>query len=277
MIPFWKIIPGGNPTILVHEKDVPPEKRSAVSNALMSPFSAHAEQVGFVDHAERRITMMGGEFCVNAVRAFAVLLAEEDMRNNAGKNCYMGHVLCSGAEDPVQIRVEPRGNGMYYSQACLLFKDLPVPHSLGGGAHLVRVPGISHVIEATGFPESPALYCSAQRKANGLDEECAVGHLWLSPCADPSGMDCDCSLTPLVWVRGTATLCPETACGSGTLAAALHLRRQTGKNSFRIMQPSGYALDVSFERCARGWEAWIGGMAWIAVRGTAALPASSLT
>lgn len=41
-----------------------------------------------------------------------------------------------------------------------------------------------------------------------------------------------------MWVRNTKTLYAETACASGTLAAAYYLYLRTGQTNFTITQPS---------------------------------------
>ena len=272
MIPFWKVIPGGNPTLLLLSQDVPPEKHAVTANALMSATSVYAEQAGFVDFEQQSITMMGGEFCVNAVRAFAVLLAEKSILPSTGRDYCSGIIKCSGMEQPVEVQVQKLPNGIFFSRACLRFADLPAFRSLRDGSMLTRIPGITHIIEAGSIPQNAESFCAEQRRQNGLVGEEAVGHLWLSPCRAAQDGRYECSLFPIIWVRETSTLCQETACGSGSLAAALYLRKMHGCNMFRIMQPSGYALDVSFEQDAGSFKAWIGGPAWTATQGVAALP-----
>ena len=67
--------PGGNTTLFF-----PLEGRSAAEQARLArlaldPQNLGGEQAGFVDPRERRLRMAGGEFCVNASRAFGALLA----------------------------------------------------------------------------------------------------------------------------------------------------------------------------------------------------------
>lgn len=52
------------------------------------------------------------------------------------------------------------------------------------------------------------------------------------------------SIDPVVWVRDIQTLFYETACASGTTAAAIveTLKRKRNINSFPILQPSGASL-----------------------------------
>ncbi len=71
--------PCGNTTILVRESSLSPADRARVAAEIIAPGHLEAEQAGYVDTAAPvpRLDMMGGEFCVNATRAFAALLAEE--------------------------------------------------------------------------------------------------------------------------------------------------------------------------------------------------------
>lgn len=79
VLPFTKYSPCGNTTILVREASLSPADRARVAAEIIAPGHLEAEQAGYVDTAAPvpRLDMMGGEFCVNATRAFAALLAEE--------------------------------------------------------------------------------------------------------------------------------------------------------------------------------------------------------
>lgn len=75
---FSKLIPGGNPTIILHEPALSPESLALIAGECMSSMHIQAEQVGALYVKERsvpRLEMMGGEFCVNATRAAGMLLA----------------------------------------------------------------------------------------------------------------------------------------------------------------------------------------------------------
>jgi hypothetical protein len=79
---FSKLVPGGNPTLVLHDPDLSGGSLAEVAARLMSPLHVHAEQVGALYSAVAgqygglpRLVMMGGEFCVNAARCAAMLLA----------------------------------------------------------------------------------------------------------------------------------------------------------------------------------------------------------
>jgi diaminopimelate epimerase len=69
-------------------------------------------------------------------------------------------------------------------------------------------------------------------------------------------------------VKKTRSLCRESACGSGSLACALALRRDGGPSVFSIRQPGGECLDVRFAGDPDGWPlAWVNGPVRMVARG----------
>ncbi len=271
MLPFWKIIPGGNPTLLFRSSDVPEPMRVDLADAAMSPMHIGAEQVGFIDAENCRLDMMGGEFCVNASRAFSLLLAKCGKLRDGPGHCMEGDIHVSGCERPLNVRVRKQNKDIWRSDICLGFSSFPTPVPLKDGSFLIKLPGIAHVIEICALPENIPDFCRTQRERNGLGDFEAVGHIWIESIqtANPCAMQKNPSLriTPIVWVRATDTLCRETACGSGTLAAAIYLMQRSSGRIFRMEQPSGSILDVRFHNSHNGWDAWVGGPAWEAAQG----------
>lgn len=264
---FWKITPGGNPTILLRSEDVPPEKRAAVANAVMSGQHLCAEQVGYVRfEGTPRLDMMGGEFCLNATRSFAVLLAEKGLLAHDEDGMF-GNVEVSGVPDEVSVRVSFPENALPFAEACLHLPSLPEPERMDG-ATLIRVPGIAHIIQTGPMPspeELPA-FCERQRKICHVADEDAVGHLWLK-CEQNLFEEQEAELFPVVWVRATGSLFRESACGSGTLASALAFHALHGTLRCRIVQPSGCTLSVRLEHRPDGWDVWVGGPVRMTARG----------
>jgi len=263
---FWKVTPGGNPTILLKAEDIPSEQRASVANAVMSSQHIGGEQVGYVRlEGIPRLDMMGGEFCLNATRAFASVLDELGLleRNGAISS---GLVEVSGVSEKVAVRVTHTENSLPFAEACLHFDELPAPEHISDGLCLVRVPGIAHIVQS-GTPAPYNLeegqlldFCSHQRTELGLENEDAVGHLWLSSGKSQANSDAvSLTLDPVVWVRETKTLCFESACGSGTLACSLAEHAKSGATCFDIVQPSGMALAVRIEHSDSGFDVWVGG------------------
>ena len=169
---FWKITPGGNPTILLRSEDVPPEKRASVANAVMSGQHLGAEQVGYVRfEGTPRLDMMGGEFCLNATRSFAVLLAEKGLLAHDEDGMF-GNVEVSGVPDEVSVRVSFPEKALPFAEACLHLPSLPEPERMDD-AMLIRVPGIAHIIQTGPMPSPEALpaFCERQRKICRVADE----------------------------------------------------------------------------------------------------------
>lgn len=260
---FYKASPGGNATILVLDP-VPAGRRPELSRRLMDANHLQAEQVGFLDLEARpvRLDMMGGEFCGNACRVAAAVMAREGAGLAAEGAELRGELSVSGVERPVGLRV--------VGEDCWV--DMPLPEAGSGhpiaelapGMGLVRLPGITHLCldeELHPFPEDFAGAASALRARFGLDAE-AVGCVWYAsgPCR---------AIKPVVWVRSTGSTHYETGCGSGSLALALWLGRgQNFPTEFSVLQPSGCGIGVRVEP---GGPAWIYGPVTLVARGEAFL------
>lgn len=251
MVKFWKITPGGNPTVLLQADAVASALHARAAAEIMDSGHLGADQVGFFARSgclTPRLDMMGGEFCLNATRAFAALLARQGDLPSLGPDLWSGQVEVSGAEGPVDVRVRriptESGQADWTAAAGVELNALPQPSPMQDGACLIRVPGITHILlENVPPPAADALpaACAELRTRFNLEDEAAVGCLWLNTVAEPP------VLCPVVWVRATKTLCAESACGSGTLACALAIRARSGGNSLAIRQPSGDILTVCFE------------------------------
>lgn len=262
MYSFWKFTPGGNPTILLKAEDVPPEKRASVANAVMDAQHIGAEQTGYVRfEGKPRLHMMGGEFCLNATRSFAVLLAEKGLLHPEDDSL-VGRVEVSGVDEDVAVRVFSRNGDLPFAEACLHFRRLPEPEHIPGNLTLIRVPGIAHIIQQ-GQPPCPGelpSFCEQQRRLCGVNHEEAAGHLWISfPDENPDAETETLTLRPVVWVRDTNSLCSESACGSGTLACALAMHAKGGALRYLVRQPSGCRLSVRMQKNDDGWDIWVGG------------------
>ena len=334
-IKFYKVSPGGNTTILLDATQVQPEFRPACSNIVMHSLHLEAEQVGFIDWPEKteelekfnkstnpnksawasekntsfahsqnlpRLSMMGGEFCGNACRSYAGVLALE-----SGKPLpWRGEISTSGIKTPLSCFVQ------YYQGQIDAAINVPLSSQVSiepfeGGA-LVRLPGITHILlpgnedhhlEMTEDLKKCAL--NWKRKLNLLAEP-AVGCIWFDFTKQGANM------LPLVWVRDTNSYCFETACGSGAIALALYIgtiicqkncglpnekpaenpmgklaekpstKTETGihstpysgcSNFYRIMQPSGENLWVAYNLSQGKMpeQVWMGGPCRVIARG----------
>ena len=237
-----------------------PADRARVAAEIIAPGHLEAEQAGYVDTAAPvpRLDMMGGEFCVNATRAFAALLAEEG-KLSPESGGLGGIVSVSGMPERLRVRVRRLAAHCFESAVLLDLPQAPPLENVAPGICLVRVPGIAHlVLDAAAHPlpadkdrDTAALFARF-----GLLGEDAAGCIWLH--REPSGL----RITPFVWVRGTGTTYAETACGSGTLAASIVCRGVYGDGGeLSLMQPGGEPLRVVLDGSVYpgGWAAWVGG------------------
>ena len=266
---FYKASPGGNATILILDA-VPPGQRARIARLLMDANHLQAEQVGFLDLGADpvRLDMMGGEFCGNACRAAAAVMAREGVGLVRTGEDLRGELRVSGVDRPVALRVAVDGDECWV--------EMPLPgvfaagrqdwiSELEPGLGLVRLPGITHLCldeEMHPFAEDFENACATLRARFGLDEE-AVGCIWYR--TSPA-----CAIKPVVWVRSTASTHYETGCGSGSLALALWLGR--GKNlpmDLRVLQPSGSEIGVRADVDGPG--VWIFGPVTLVARGEAFL------
>ncbi|MDR2076078.1 MAG: hypothetical protein LBP61_03985, partial [Desulfovibrio sp.] len=105
---FAKILPGGNTTILLPDCGLEQKELSRLSALLMNRLHLGAEQVGALSTGGTlpHLQMMGGEFCVNATRSAALLLARAGRLRPVGEeNCLGGQITVSGSLAPVDILV----------------------------------------------------------------------------------------------------------------------------------------------------------------------------
>ncbi|MEI3479276.1 MAG: hypothetical protein V8Q84_09470 [Bilophila sp.] len=157
--------------------------------------------------------MMGGEFCVNATRAFAVELLREGRLAPEGEGVFSGVVSVSGMPEQLRVKVRPLAVNRFESAALLDLPAEPPLEEVGEGIRLVRVPGIAHLVldaHVHALPGDKDRDTAALFARYGLLAEEAAGCIWLR--RDAEGW----RITPYVWVRETGTTYAETACGSGT-------------------------------------------------------------
>ena len=267
-IPFYKLSPGGNTTILVPAEAVPAARRAETARRLMDPLHLGAEQVGFIDLAGKTpsLEMMGGELCGNACRSLAallVMLAEGQFKDWP----ITGNLRSSGTDAPVDWRVRPTPGDAYALDAAVRL-DLAgaAVTELEPGLKRVDMPGIVHVLLDETLhpaPQDATAEAAAWRQKLGLQGLPAVGCIRHAPLDAPQQ-----HITPLVWVRDTDSSCPETACGSGALALGLALHLQNGQRRVNIRQPSGAHIAVELEKDSAGaLRGWIGGPVRLIARG----------
>jgi hypothetical protein len=304
---FSKVIPSGNPTIILHEPALSPAELAALSSRLMQPLHIGGEQVGalyYTDADERanlpRLRMMGGEFCVNATRAAALLLARQGRL--ADVHCsdapvWGGSLLVSGMEQPVLILVSRDGSALTRAATltdsnlagpcsdpnpergpqevllhCAARVDCSAPETLcrplRPGITLVHMPGMSHALIDADEQPLPDLEGNGWRRASadwrsecGLSAAPASGVIWFQREGTAF------RIWPALEVKATLSEHLESACGSASLALALWQWQHTQAGPIDVLQPSGETLRV-FPAAEPG-RAWISGPVLLAAEGVA--------
>lgn len=237
---FIKTDPSGNTTILVMDA-VPEEARGRIARSLMREENLAAEQVAFLEAAPPRecdmaISMMGGEFCGNAVRSAAAYQVFDRLRwqpiPGYGTEEHFD-ISCSGIARNVECIVRMRSRNTFDVTA-----EMPLPESIcevsvsGGRLWRVALPGITH-------------YCFFSEKGKALDKKGLIEDVLAAfPVASGGAAgilfwDGE-TLDPFVYVKDTDTLVNESSCGSGTasIAACMAFRRQ-GKVHIEAEQKGG--------------------------------------
>jgi len=199
-------------------------ERAALAARLMEKDKA-LEQVAFLDEASLtgplpRMAMMGGEFCGNATRAFALYAA---MRRARGERELL--VSVSGAREPVPVQVDA-ARGLAYARMPLP-RGVEVIRAGGGQVPVVRMEGIAHAV-LLGEEPSPE---RAREVLCAMPPEDAQGVLFAG----------EGRLTPAVYVRATGTFVWESSCGSGSVALAWLLARgaEDGEHAYSFEEPGG--------------------------------------
>lgn len=192
--------PGGNCTSLIDNQSlsISPKKYTDIASKQLRN---GIEQVGFIVPGKTttyKLEMMGGEFCINALRALAHWAYQK-----TGANKFQ--VESSGTKELVDLEIETWAK-IKISKKYTVIK-------LTSDTKLILLEGICHFVL-----ESPELEVNKAKRllnklkqtySNSIKNYAAVGLICVN----------DSRLFPLVEVIPTGTQIFETACGSGTLAA----------------------------------------------------------
>lgn len=258
---FSKWSPGGNSTLLFPDMGQRPAEQARLAALALDSAMLGGEQAGFVNLPQRRLRMAGGEFCVNASRAVGAMLAYTTQNSGpdqalldgvvphskripaheefTGHPVHLEEIQVSGWQTPVRLRT--RGCApLWQVEALLRLPECSIT-TVEKGAHLVRLPGICHLLlggASHPLPEDCHAVAAQLRQQYGLEGEAAAGVIWWR---ERQGL---LDMLPLVHVRDAGTTFLENACGSGALALALCLARTGARRMFSIMQPGGSPLDV---------------------------------
>ncbi|MEK7086058.1 MAG: hypothetical protein AAB953_03540 [Patescibacteria group bacterium] len=225
--------PGGNTTALVTKK-FPRNKHVKIAKQILNKHE-NVEQVGFLEKpknskADIHLQMMGGEFCGNAARAAAFL---EAMKNN--KKSFKLEV--SGFPEILDATII--GSRVALTLPGSFFIKMENKKEQSQEIQIVDLMGIRFILKK--FIKQNAI-SEAKKLIKKYKNECpAVGVIYLSKKGNKIVID------PVVCVKKTDTCYNETACGSGSIAAAIaEFKLDPTKKSFSVIQPSKviYAVTI---------------------------------
>lgn len=266
--------PGGNATYIVFNAGLPRHLYGELDGQIKGHNSAALlEQGGFLEPSERgnavlRLQMAGGEFCGNAARSAAALIAE-DFLNRRRFAAIADYSLARQQDAAIHFPLEVSGTSKTLEVSCLqegrnwrVKTEMPVLPSfenisrhlieIGGNqleVQAVRMDGITHMLISEAslpFVDDKARYESILHGLGsklGLLGEPALGCIWYS---EDSGQ---LRIKPVVWVKAIDSYFFESACGSGTMAAALvHAKEyRLNKSKVAVLQPSGCSITAEVE------------------------------
>ena len=247
-VPYFKWSPAGNTTLFFPDTVVVDAEKPLLAACAQKEDALGAEQAGFINIHKHTLCMAGGEFCVNATRAFGAHLAlaatKDASPDEAGRTMTFS-VTVSGWPTPITVVTRGRDD-VWDVQARLSSIDYTL-RTQETGILQVSLPGITHLLlDHDTFP------FSAQNAQNILEEKIVRFRLEQEPCVGAIWWQQnagDSSITPLVFVRTVKTCFFEKACGSGSLALACMLAETADQQqrTFSILQPSGDPLLLSVD------------------------------
>lgn len=263
IISFSKYSPCGNMTVFMPQSALGAEynaaRRAALCAEVIAEHHVGAEQAGLIDcdAAMPVLDMMGGEFCLNASRAFAVELfvqgklapvdlgVEHDAQAAGQKQqIYGGTITVSGCDTPLSVRVLAQDVSIFNAAVRLQEKAMPRCERVAEGIFCVYLQGITHLVLDAALHAVPRnseeawTRCMELMSRYNLQNCDAAGCIWLqevaatqaekqapkqgagktAECAEEAPL-CHRNIVPYVWVKATKSLCAESSCGSGTVAA----------------------------------------------------------
>ena len=228
--------PAGNITVFVLDR-FERNQYQHIASQLLSMKELKAEQVAFVT-GEDSMEMCGLEFCGNASRAFALLLAK---KRNVRGDAFID-ISVSGIRERLTVAVNPEKN---YTKI-----RMPLPLSvenwentgtpLPARCQAVDFGGILHIVLRDEIP-SKERFDQIKEYIYSLADPPALGVMFYDSKKN--------LMTPVVYVKDVNTTYFEGSCGSGSTAAAAAFSADEGDGTFQftLSQPAG-VITASVEK-----------------------------
>ena len=231
VLDFIKINPAGNMTILIDNFDIYDKNIPKISEEIMKETNLYAEQVGFIK--DNHLQMMGGEFCGNASRSFASLLAFRDKDFSEQKNY---SITCSGESSVLDVDVREDGakNKFLAKIKMPKFRSLEEIKIDNYKLGLVKFSGIDHFIFDVAENKEDNFEKVIDSVKNYLSDKdfSAFGIMFF----DRENL----SMKPYVYVKEVESGIFENSCASGTTALGYYLKKYKNLDRAKIVQPNGW-------------------------------------
>ena len=250
-VAFTVANPAGNITIFVR---TPFERKDyqAVASQLLALEEYKVEQVAFVTSqnpsseiapefkTDGSMEMCGLEFCGNASRSFALLLAKD-----AGDQGTVYKTIdVSGCEEPLTVEVNAdTGNAK-------IKMPLPVSCERKSECTIVDFGGILHII-VEDLPATREIFDMMKDRVYEQLDPPAMGVMFWDTAEK--------KLEPVVYVKDVDTVYFEGSCGSGTTAcaAAFAMGQPDGMMRWQIPQPAGTIEATAEVKNGKAVRIWI--------------------
>lgn len=218
--------PAGNITIFVLDH-FDRSHYQLIATQLLAMDHLGGEQVAFIAGPDR-MDMCGMEFCGNASRAFALMLAKKRGITGDGKV----EINVSGCPKPLTVEVDTKNNFTKIEMPPPLAVDHLKAEMLPEDAQLVDMDGIVHVV-VKDMAANLDNFNIIKEYIQQQYDPAAIGVMFYDTKAS--------TLAPVVYVKDVASTYFEGSCGSGTtaVAAAFSTGESDGTFSFTLPQPAG--------------------------------------
>lgn len=267
---LYDCFPGGNDTFIIMNGSFEREHYPRLNKMVLDQHPKF-EQGAVLEGPSRggvlRMQMTGGEFCGNATRSAAALVAETFTRGkelDAVANYDAIREECdtlsfplevSGTDNLVSATATPTEYGwdveIELPRMAQRNVAYDVPIMFGADTipcTVVTLEGISHVL----IPESEMAFDNNQAKLQMMVADVitqlkwadmgAFGLIWVKHD------DEQVAIEPVVFVKSNQTCIYESACGSGTIAVALATAQEGQSTSTSVRQPSGAVLKATIDQ-----------------------------
>lgn len=229
VVPFSLFSPAGNDTLFLDAESVEPPYCGDVCKKALGLIPA--EQAAVTNLKNKSLRMAGGEFCVNACRAFGALLSWSGNLDPSGQ--------CLVSISGHNVHLSVRGHAPIWEVTAKLSPQITGIIKAEKDILLVHLQGISHLlIKCPQLPDREFARLHAKKLAAKyhLFDQPAYGVTWWT------GKGTEYEILPFVEVPMAGTANFENSCGSASMA--LYVGAQLSRDRIEILQPHGSSLAI---------------------------------